>query len=144
MDAGEDEAKYNEYYNESLPTVEDFGEDQVGNLTGDESLVSAAGSEACFAFLNALYTHKLQEDLSWSHPTNGANYQLQHEEFSTYINGVLLRVKRELEGENAEAIKCPLGDTELYDVLLETYKGDEINEEPILAISSLIMQFGSI
>ena len=128
----EDQANYEKYYMEDLPEVNDFAEVDIADLTGDQSLIGAPGSQASFSFIDAYFNQKLTADGVFANPVDGTTYQINDENFLKVCKGFAMRLERELASGNAEAYKNPFTDGQIYKKLLETQAGDAIANEPIL------------
>ena len=68
---------------------------------------------------------------------------MNHDDFLKYLKGVHQRLEREVAGPNADSLKNTFESKKIYNILLETQAGEVVHNEPILAISSLVMQFGN-
>ena len=144
LDPEEDNDKYVQYYMEDLPEVGDFGEVDVADMTGDQSLQGEPGSQACFSFVDAYFNQKISSEGAFANPVTGTEYQITDEQFLKVCKGFNMRLERELAGSNAAEYKNPFGDGgEIYKKLIETQATDAIHNEPILSASSLLMQFGN-
>ena len=136
----EDAEKYSQYYMEDLPEVGDFGEVDIADMTGDQSLIGEPGSQACFSFIDAYFNQKISSAGEFVNPLTGTAYQITDETYLKVCRGFNMKLEREHAGTNAEEYQNPFSDGEIYKILIKTQAGAVICNEPILSATSLLMQ----